>query len=82
MNRITCNGTVSNLKLVEGALKDFTSQEMEILQYALWTYGHVNCTGFAVYDVSIESWINEIKKVYDISCPRNQDVITVLCKLV
>lgn len=82
MNKITCNGTISNLKLAEGALKDFTDKELEILQYALWAYGHVNCTGFAVYDVSIQSWIDEIKKVYDCTCVRNQAVLDVLTKLI
>lgn len=82
MNKIVCNGSVTNLKLVDGALNGFAENDLEVLQYAVWAYGFVNCTGFSKYEVSIESWVNEIKKVYDQDCKRTQKVLQVLTKLV
>lgn len=83
MNKIECNGFATKLILQDGALSSFTGQEIEILQHALVTYGFLNCTCFgAKYSVSIQSWVNEIEKVYDVSCPRNKAVIDVLNKLI
>lgn len=83
MNKIECNGFSTKLILKDDALIGFTNKEIEILQYALESYGFLNCTCFgAKYSVSIESWIAEIKKVYDDNCLINETIITILNKLV
>lgn len=83
MNKIECNGFSTKLILKDDALIGFTNNEIEILQYALESYGFLNCTCFGVkYSVSIESWITEIKKVYYVNCSRNEAVINTLSKLV
>ena len=82
MNKIECNGFSTKLILKDDALIGFTNNEIEILQYALESYGFLNCTCFgAKYLVSIESWITEIKKVYDVNCLKTKAVIDVLNKL-
>lgn len=83
MNKIECNGFSTKLILKDNALVGFIDSEIEILQYALESYGFLNCTCFgAKYSVSIESWITEIKKVYDVNCLKNEAVINALNKLV
>lgn len=81
-NLILCNGAVTKLSLKEDATKGFTLDELETLQYAVWAYGYVNCTGFAKYEVSITSWVDNIKQVFDTDNKRTQDVINVLSKLI
>ena len=83
MNKIECNGFSTKLILKDNALIVFTNNEIEILQYALESYGFLNCTCFgAKYSVSIESWITEIKKVYDVNCSRNEAIVNTLNKLI
>ena len=82
MNKIECNGFSTKLILKDNALVGFSSNEIEILQYALESYSFLNCTCFgAKYSVSIKSWITEIKKVYDVNCLRNEAIISILNKL-
>lgn len=81
-NLITCNGAVTKLQLSEGITRNFTLDELETLQYAVWAYGYVNCTGFAVYSISIQTWIENIKQVFDMSCLRTKAVLNVLNKLI
>lgn len=82
MNKIECNGFSTKLILKDNALVGFTSNEIDILQYALESYGFLNCTCFgAKYSVSIESWVTEIKKVYDVNCLKTKAVVNVLNKL-
>lgn len=83
MNKIECNGFSTKLILKDSALVGFTSNEIEILQYALQSYSFVNFASFgARYSVSIKSWVAEIKKVYDVTCLRNKAIINVLNKLI
>ena len=83
MNKIECNGFSTKLILKDDALIGFNNNEIEILKYALESYGFLNCACFeARYSVSIESWITEIKKVYDVNCLRNEAIINTLNKLV
>ena len=83
MNKIECNGFSTKLILKDNALVGFTSNEVEILQCALESYSFVNCNCFnAKYSLSIESWITEIKKVYDVTCLKNEAIINVLNKLI
>ena len=82
MNKIECNGFSTKLILNDNALVGLTNNEIEILKYALESYGFLNCTCFgAKYSVSIESWITEIKKVYDVNCLKTKAIVNVLNKL-
>lgn len=82
-NIIECNGFSTKLILRDNALIDFTNKEIEILQHALECYSFVNCNCFnAKYSLSIESWVTNIKKVYNVTCLRNEAIINVLNKLV
>ena len=83
MNMIECNGFSTKLILKDNALMGFTKNEIEILHHALESYSFVNCKCFgARYFLSIEFWIANIKKLYDINCPRVAAIINVLNKLV
>lgn len=83
MNAIGCNGFSTKLILDNETLLTLSGQDKEILQHALSAYGFVNCTCFGLkYYVSIQSWINEIEKIYDLHCPRNKAIIDLLNKLV
>ena len=82
MNKITCNGSVTNLKLAEGALSSFSENDLELLQYAIWAYSYVNSDQSAKYEISIQDWINNILKVYSVYCKRTSKVINTLSKLI
>lgn len=82
MNKITCNGNVTNLKLAEGALSSFSENDLEILQYAIWAYSYVNQDQYVIYEINIQDWINNILKVYGVDCKRTNKVIDILSRLI
>lgn len=57
----------------------YNSYYKDILSYAMNNYSHVN--GVGQYKISINEWIENIKKVYNDNEPRTKEVIHVLLKL-
>lgn len=82
MNMIISNGAVTQLKLAEGTLSSFSENDLETLQYAIWAYSYVNNDQSAIYEITIQDWINNILNVYSVDCKRTDKVISTLLRLI